>query len=46
MNVIGLTYQRGNEIGVKRSLLRGRSNCPQRSKRDTSNEPCNQPDRD
>ena len=46
MDVIGPTYQRGNEVGVKRLMLRGRSNCPQRGKRDTSNGPCNQPDRD
>ncbi|WP_439396198.1 energy transducer TonB [Bradyrhizobium sp. PMVTL-01] len=30
MNVIGPKYQRGNEVGVKRPVLRGRSNCPQR----------------
>ena len=46
MDVIGPTYQRGNEVGVKRLMLRGRSNCPQRGKRHTSNGPCNQPDRD
>ncbi|MHC2624679.1 hypothetical protein ACVIW2_006711 [Bradyrhizobium huanghuaihaiense] len=46
MNVIGPTYQRGNWVAVKRPMLRDRANCPQRGKRDTSNESCNQPDRD
>jgi hypothetical protein len=46
MDVIGAKYQRGNEVAVKHAMLRGRSNCPQRWKRDTSSEPCNQPDRD
>jgi len=46
MAVIGPKYQRGNEVGVKRPMLRDRSNCPQREKRDTRIAPCNQPDRD
>jgi hypothetical protein len=46
MDVIAAKYQRGNEVAVKRAMLRSRSNCPQRWKRCTSSEPFNQPDRD
>ncbi|HEV2153834.1 hypothetical protein [Bradyrhizobium sp.] len=46
MAVIAPKYQRGNEAAVKHAMLRGRSNCPQRGKRDTGSKACNQPDGD
>jgi hypothetical protein len=46
MDVIGAKYQRGNEVAVKRTMLRGPTDRPQPDRRDASNDACNQPDGD
>jgi hypothetical protein len=46
MGVIAATYQRANLVVVKPVKFLGCSNCPEPRKRDTSSDPCNQPDRD